>query len=188
MFHIETTARCPRTPVLLFALAEAGAPFEVEIRPDGYFEETYREPGPRFDGGDGPRLGLSPLLEVVRTLAGLRPEGPEAAARADAWFAELEDVRAAMPKIVGARRAGREPAAEDLAVVQAFVGALEERLEASPWTSGDAFSSSDVGLSFVGFLSRVGLPVGARTREWLARVRSRPAWAEVLARYPSAGA
>ena len=186
MFHVESTERCPRTPVLLFALAEAGLPFEIEIRLDGYFEQNHREPGPRFDAGDGPRIGLSELLDTVRTLPGLRSPSSDEAERADGWFRRLELVRGVMPRLAGAKRAGQEPAAADLAVVRAFTADLEASLEIGPWIGGDTFSSADIALSFVGFLSRVGLPLGPRTRQWLARVQTRPSWQQVVERFPSA--
>lgn len=183
MFHIESTAHCPRTPVLLLALAEAGLPFEIELRPDGYFEQNHGEPGPRFDGPDGPRIGLSALLETVRTLPALRPASDQDAQRVDTWFPKLEVLRAAMPRIVAAKRTGQAPAPDDVALAAQFVAELEASLETHPWVAGDSFSSADVALSFVGFLGRVGLAIGPRAAQWLARIHARPAWHQVVDRF-----
>lgn len=181
MFQVESTARCPRTPVLLLALAEAGVAFEIVVRPDGYFEHNHGEPGPRFDAGDGPRIGLAALLETVRTLPGLGD-----ADGADRWFRKFEAVRGVMPRLAAAARAGQPPAAADLDVVTGFVADLETSLGTGLWVAGENFSAADVALSFVAFLRRVGLDIGPRTHQWLARVHARASWQQVVERFPSA--
>lgn len=186
MFHIESTAQCPRTPVLLLGLVEASVGFEIEIRPDGWFEQNHGEAGPRFTGPDGVRIGLAAVLDTVQTLPGLVPPSADEAERANAWFPKLTAVRAVMPRLIAAKRAGQVPADADVAVATQFVADLETSLETRPWLAGETFSSADVALSFVGFFVRLGLAFGPRTADWLARVHARPSWREVVQRFPFA--
>lgn len=187
VLHIETTAGCPRTPVLLLALEEVGAAYRVELRPHGWFDVHHGGPGPALHVDGEVRVGLEPLLEHVRQLPGLRP-GADDLARADRWFDRLAALRRTIARIGAARRAGAAPAAEDLASVAGFTAMLEDELGARAWLGGDSPCAADIALSFLGVLAKMGVALGPRATGWLARLHGREAWLRVRAAFPGAAA
>lgn len=67
--HIETTALCPRVPVLLFAAEELGLAVELTVRPTGYLLQQYDSVGPILHDEGKTLVGLDDaLLEMGRDL------------------------------------------------------------------------------------------------------------------------
>src|SRR4051812_22347184 len=86
---VESTRNCGQTPRVLVLLEELAVPYELSLRPDGYFLETYRRPGPRLVEGD---LTLFESATMLRHCARTRSEGrfaprsPRELTRVDRWL------------------------------------------------------------------------------------------------------
>ncbi len=86
---IESTRNCGQTPRVLVLLEELAVAYELRLRADGYFFETYGRPGPRLVEGDL-TLFESPtmLRHCARTRSGGRliPRSPRELTRVDRWL------------------------------------------------------------------------------------------------------
>jgi hypothetical protein len=78
---IESTRNCGQTPRVLVLLEELAVPYELTLRPDGYFVESYGRPGPRLVEGE---LTLFESPTMLRHCARTRAGGRLVLARAGA--------------------------------------------------------------------------------------------------------
>lgn len=180
MIRVETTSGCVRTPILLFALEETGTPYQVETMPDGHFDATYGEPGPRIVDGDTSGIGIPYLFATVARMAW--PAGRHSDARFGAWARELATLRPVIARLGSAMRAGEAPPAEALETVLAFVGSLRDALATAPYVDGEAPGSSDAILMVAAPLARMGVKLPTEVQGWLGRMMARPALERARAR------
>lgn len=186
MVRIESTRACVRTPVLLLALEEAGRPYVVEHREEGWFDAHHGQAGPVVHVGDEVHVGLDAMLELVRTLPSLRPDDPAAVVRSDAWFVRLRELRPVIARVASARRQGVEPDAEDLGTVRRMIALLDAETLERPWVGGERLSAADVALTVLGGATRMGLPLPPRVHDLLVRLQARATWARVREVFPAA--
>jgi uncharacterized protein (DUF924 family)/glutathione S-transferase len=195
---IETTHGCGQVPPLLLLLEELGAPYELELRPDGHFLATYGRPGPRLVDDDLTLFeGTTMLRHCARTRAEGRmvPRSLRELARVDAW---LDRSNVLGLTVVALRREERERGnerraqriAEERAKVSAILGVVERALEDSDgdWLLGD-FGLADCALaSLPRFAGMLDLGSWPRVRAYCERLGRRPALARVQARLAPASA
>jgi glutathione S-transferase len=195
---IESTRACGQTPQLLVLLEELAAPFELVLRPDGYFFATYGLPGPRLVDGD---LTLFLVPAMLRHCARTRAEGrllPRSArelARVDSWLDFSTHVGLTALALA---REEREPAdarrpariEEERSKIAGMLQVIERALDDSDgdWLLGD-FGLADCALAS---LPRVGqmldLSAWPRVRAYCERLLLRPSLGRVRAVAPqSAG-
>jgi glutathione S-transferase len=187
---IESTQGCGQTPHLLVLLEELGAPYELLLRPDGYFISTYARPGPRLVDDD---LSLFELAAMLRHCARTRAEGrllprsPQALARVDAWLELAGFLALAVQALRREEREqgeGRRPPriAEERAKISSILELLERALDDSDgdWVLGD-FGLVDCALVTLPKLARiVDLAGWPRVRAYSERLLTRPAVGRVL--------
>ena len=187
---IESTQGCGQTPHLLVLLEELAAPYELVLRPEGYFISTYGRPGPRLVDDE---LSLFELAAMLRHCARTRAEGrllprsPRELARVDALL-ELAGFLALA--VLALRREEREqgearrPARidEERAKISSILQILERALDDSDgdWVLGD-FGLADCALvslpRLAHFVDFAGRP---RVRAYSERLLTRPAVGRVL--------
>ncbi|HEX6275878.1 MAG TPA: glutathione S-transferase family protein [Polyangiaceae bacterium] len=182
---VESTPACGQTPHLLVLLEELSVPYELVVRPEGYFLATYARPGPRFVDGDLTLFELTAMLRhCARTQAGgrLLPRSPYDLARVDAWLELACLLGLAMHSL---RREEREqgeerrPARieEERARIAAIIQILERALDDSDgdWVLGD-FGLVDCALVGLPRLTKIlDLAAFPRVRAYCARLLLRPA-------------
>jgi glutathione S-transferase len=195
---IETTRGCGRTPSLLVLLEELAAPYEVQVRPDGYFLSTYGRPGPRLVDAEVTLFEVSAMLRYCAlTRAGGRwmPRSPAQLARLDAW---LEIAGFLGLCVVGLMREEREQGAarrperirEERAKIASILQGVEFGLDDSDgdWLLGE-FGLADCALSSLPRLeSAVDFGAWPRVRAYCARLMRRPSMRVAQAFGCSAGA
>jgi len=182
---VESTRHCGQTPRLLLLLEELAAPYELRLRADGHFLETYGRPGPRLVDGD---LTLFESATMLRHCARTRSEGrliPHASrelTRVDAWLdcsALLGLTIAALLREEREQGAERRPQriAEERVKIAAIVATVERALEDSDgdWLLGD-FGLADCAMAMLPRLGRfMDLAAWPRVRAYCERLQQRPA-------------
>lgn len=182
---VESTRNCGQTPRLLLLLEELGAPYELRLRADGHFLETYGRPGPRLVDGD---LTLFESSTMLRHCARTRSHGrliPQAArelTRVDAWLdcsALLGLTVAALMCEEQAQGIERRPQriVEERAKIAAIVATVERALEDSDgdWLLGE-FGLADCGMAVLPRIARfMDFAAWPRVRAYCERLQRRPA-------------
>lgn len=145
MLNVETTANCPRVPVLLYGLEELGADYALRLRPNGYFNETYGTIGPALIEGDLVVLRLDAALRhAARRVGRLLPAEPADLARAESWMEMLStSLRPAIVRCLRARSEGEK----DKDAEETFAGCLsllETELEGKAYLLGEELTIADL--------------------------------------------
>jgi glutathione S-transferase len=170
---IETTRNCLATQRLLFALEECGAEYELVLRPDSYFVETYGLPGPLYIEDEFQLLEPNVILRYVA-----RTRGSGALIAGDAREqAQIERWLEFSPW-----RFGAAVNRGDTGAVMKYLQLLDERLGGRDWLCG-SFSVADCGLIPLA-LAADKLPLAdfQRLRSYAERLAARPAWHRARAR------
>jgi glutathione S-transferase len=195
---LESTLGCGQTPHLLVLLQELGAPYELTLRPDGYFLANYGRPGPRLVDG---KLTLFELGAMLRHCARTRGDGrllPPSAdelARVDAWLelsGQLYWSAVCLGREESERGSARRPTriSDECSRISGILQLLENALDDSDgdWLLGD-FCLADCALAGLPRLSqRVSFDSWPRVRAYCQRLVLRPAVVRVHRLSPSAQA
>jgi glutathione S-transferase len=195
---VESTGACGQTPLLLVLLEELGAPYELVLRPDGYFLTTYGRPGPKLVDGDLTLFGVAAMLRhCARTRAEgrLLPRSLRELARVDA---SLELAGYLALTVYALRREEREPAEarrparinEERAKLSGLLRALEQALDDSDgdWLLGDFGLADCAFTSLPALAAHVDFATWPRVRAYGQRLAARPAVRRVQAHGPSSSA
>jgi glutathione S-transferase len=183
-FIVETTAGCRRTPILLFALEEAGASYRLHLHAPGRVLERHDTVGPVLydDTLVIPELAAA-LRHVARHADALWPRSREGRARADT-FLEMATVWLfpAVGRYVRAHRRG-ETDDEAVAVLERCLRRLERAVRSSPYLIGDLTVAD---CPFVWLAERGPftplLDTLPALREYAGRLSARPAWERARSR------
>lgn len=170
--ELETTAQCLATPRILLACEEAGVALDVQVKPDGHFEQAYSWPGPRFVDGDFVLFEGNAILRHIGRVApdGLMPEDPQQRSQVDQWI-DFVVIRIGMSMEYGKVDNGMR-----------YLQVLDKAV------AGDAYLCGDFSLADCAYATLLAVGDGLpRTRfpnldAYLTRLASRPAWSRVRAR------
>jgi glutathione S-transferase len=173
MIVLETTARCVRVPIVLFALEEAGLEYRIETRPSGWFLERHLTAGPRVIDGEIEVLELDAILRhLARTSRNqdLFSSDPRELAEIDRWMELQAALRAAI-------------AAKDRAeVIRRRIDALDRALDGKPYLLG-RFTIADCPAAMLVRASEAGIDLGQRNLPaYVERLTARPAFSSALKR------
>lgn len=172
MTTIETTPGCNATPRILLALEELGEAYEIVVKDDGYFMDTYGGPGPALVEKGFRLLSGNPILRYLgrtRSPGTLMPADARGQAEVDYWLDFL------------VLRVGMSVAQGQMEAAIRYLGVLDRQLEGREWLCG-AFTAADCGASFplIKMSERLPLQTLPRLREYLARIAARPAWGRAM--------
>jgi glutathione S-transferase len=191
MLTLETTARCGRTPDVVFALEELGVPYELVQRSEGHFTGTYGRMGPLLRDGE---LELFEPPAMLRHLArrhgpsALLADGPTELAQSDAWMDFVySQLRPALGRLGTQRMApgGGNPAviAEELGKLTGVLKVADKTLHEREFLLG-RFTLADCTFSLLPMVARVGFDLSPYPGldGYRARLTARPAFARMTAK------
>jgi uncharacterized protein (DUF924 family)/glutathione S-transferase len=189
---IETTAACGQTPRILFLLEELGAPYEVQLHPEGHFLQKYGRPGPRLLDGDLTLFnGNTILRHLARSLGDGRmiAGGARELCAVDGWVDLSGALGWTIVQLLSEERASaeeRRPArvAQERVKIDGLLAIVERGLDDSDgdWLAGD-FGLSDCAFGSLPRLGRlVDLAKRPRLQAYAERLMQRPALTRALAR------
>lgn len=176
---IETTARCPRAPILLFAVEECEVDYDLVIRPDGYFEQTYGTIGPVAVVDDEPFVGLDTALRAAA--ASLLPEEPERRRGVDRWLeAHATTGRDAYLGVVRGMPDGR-------AGLERWFGHMAEALENREFLEHTLTLADCHNVAAILLQMQFGVePQPRRFADYVRELAARPAWQRTARRLSDA--
>lgn len=176
---VSTTRSCRNTPRVLFALEEAGAPYEVHVKRDGWFEGEHGRAGPMLEEGALRLFEVNAILRyVARTRGALWPADPAGRAMVDMWMDfSLATLRPALLHVI------RQPDADTRRGLAAVLGFLDRALGERPWLLGEP-TIADLAYATLNRLPGIDAMTAdlPRFRAWQARLHERPAFARATRR------
>jgi len=189
---VESTRNCGQTPRVLLLLEELAVPYELRLRADGHFLQTYGRPGPRLVDGELTLFESATMLRhCARTRAGGRlvPRSSGDLTRVDSWLdcsALLGMTVAALVREEQEQGAERRPQriAEERVRLAAILTLVERALESSDgdWLLGD-FGLADCAMAGLPRLARfMDFAAWPRVAAYCQRLQQRPALARARAK------
>jgi glutathione S-transferase len=177
--RVETTAGCPRTSAVLFALEEMEAPSALAVRPDGWFAERHGAAGPLLADGDLELLGPDTIVRhLARTRGRLLPGDARGLALVDRWMEVMSGTL--RPALFRLRSAHTDETRTMVARCLAHLGrALEDR----DFLVGDALTAADCpSVMLLPLRDQPAIPLPPNFAAYLDRLAARPSWARVASR------
>ena len=189
---IESTRTCGQTPRVLLLLEELAVPYELKLRADGHFLETYGRPGPRLVDGDLTLFESATMLRhCARTRCGGRliPRSQRDLTRVDGWIdcsGLLGLAVAALMREEREQGAERRPQriAEERVKIASVIATAERALEDSDgdWLLGD-FGLADCAMAGLPRVARfMDFAAWPRVAAYCQRLQQRPAVARAWAK------
>lgn len=191
---LEATAGCGQTPRILFLAEELGLSLEIQVRPDGFFNQRYLRVGPVLRDGD---LSLFEGNAIMRHLCRahgqgrLLPADPPALARVDSWLdfgvTRVGATGARLMTLLSAKPEQREAARieeEQRGFAQALA-ILDEAVTGREWIADELSVADCAMITIPRFAPRLGLTPPPALAKYCERLTSRPAWKAVEQRLAS---